>query len=364
MQNKKTRLIILITCLVLFVIALVAMASSGVKLKKKVSVGFIINGGIDETGWNGLHYQGLKSACDELELNLIVKENIAEYSGQCATAIDELVKEGASVIILTSYSYASEAETLMDKYKDVIFYCNSPGFEKPNSIGYFVRYYQARYLSGILAGLQTETNEIGYVAGFDITEVNRGINAFTLGVKRVNPDAKVYVTFSGNWDDKDSEIEAANKLINSTNLDILTYHQNQPNLAAYAEEKGLYSIGYHQPLENPSDKYLTAVICQWHTTYAELLKAFLKGNYPDNDKWWLGLETDSVTLSPYSPIVPEETRNEIEKARNEILNGKDVFSGEIYDNQGNLRCTENENISDDILFHDMEWYVDGVEIIE
>lgn len=95
-----------------------------------------------------------------------------------------------------------------------------------------------RYLSGIVAGLQTETNEIGYAAAFPISEVNRGINAFTLGVKSVNPDADVYIKWINSWVDDEAAMKTTNALLNNHNIDVLTIHTDSLAPLEIAEERG------------------------------------------------------------------------------------------------------------------------------
>ena len=352
---------ILAICVFLILVIIAVILLLGHNQEKKIKVGFIMTGYTQEKGWNGMHYQGVLKACEKLHAELLVKENVSEMTGECPRAVDELVDEGADLIILSSYNYAAEAADQFHKYKNVVFYCSSFDTDVENAIGYFVRYYQARYLAGIVAGMQTQTNEIGYVAAFDVPEVNRGISAFALGVRSVNPDAVVRVAWSGTWDDAGLETRIAQELVDHTDVDVLTYHQNQENVARVAEDNGIYSIGYHQPMEEASDRYLTAVVCDWEKTYTELLSGFIKGKESADNISWLGLETDVVGLSGYSPEVTEECAEAVEAARQRMLDGWNVFSGEIYDNQGNLRCMDGETIGDDLLLRHFDWYVNGVE---
>jgi len=326
-------------------------------------IGFVMTGSIEEHGWNGMHYDGVKAACDKLGATLLVKENVKEFSGECMEAIRELAEQGAGMVILNSYGYSEEVREFVKEYPNIDFYVNSSEYHDVNMTSYFVRMYQARYLAGIVAGMKTDTGRVGYVAAMENDEVNRGINAFSLGVKRVNPDAEVVVNWTGEWDNKEKEKQAAYELIEE-NVDVLTYHQNQANVVEVAEEEGIYSIGYHIPPDNCSDKNLTTVVCNWSIVYEEIIREFLvgKGNLKDN--YWIGLERDAVGLSEYSAAITGEIENEVEKAKQEILSGWDIFSGEIYDTNGNLRCGEKETISDTILLEQLDWFVEGVRFYE
>jgi len=336
----------------------------GSRKDEQVKVGFIISGAKDEDGWNGRHYQGIKLACEELGVELIVKENVKEYSGACEKAIRELAKDGVGMIVLSSYGYSEEVKELVAQYPEITFYASSSEHHSDNMTSYFARMYQARYLSGIIAGLKTESNVIGYVAAMPNNEVNRGINAFALGVKRVNKDARIIVSFTDAWDDEQAERKAAGRLIEEMKADVLTYHQNKTHVIAAAEEAGVYSIGFHQQFEGFSPKYLTSAVYDWRLVYRTIVREFLCGEENSRDNYWVGMEAGAVALSAYSSEVSEEIRGEVERATEEILAGKDVFSGVIYDNEGNLRCSENEIISDAELLENFNWYVEGVEFYE
>lgn len=362
-RMKKAALI----CLGLFVMAaiLVLIIRFGKNEKQDVvRVGFIMSGSMQETGWNGMHYQGVKKACSQLGAQLSVKENVAEFCGQCEPALRELAKDGAQIIFLSSYGYSEEVREVVKEYPEIVFYGNSSEYHEKNMTSYFVRMYQARYLAGIIAGMHTKSGRIGYVAAMPNNEVNRGINAFALGAVRVNPDAKVVVAWTGAWDDADSEKKAADNLIHNAQADVLAYHQNQPYAAQAADAAGIDSIGYHVAAEGLSDHYLTAVICSWEKVYYQMIREALQGKGNSDSNYWIGLEQDAVGLSDYSAGVLAAERAEVEKAREEILKGRDIFSGEIYDRDGTLRCSANETISDEVLLEQFDWYVESVEFYE
>lgn len=362
--NKQKRTALLTMFVALFVILLAVLLFAGTSISKKEKIGFIMTGSMEEEGWNGMHYEGVSAACKELKVQLLVKENVKEFQGECAPAIEDLIKQGCKMIILSSYGYPEEVKDVMEQYPEVSFYCNSFEYHGDNITSYFSRMYQARYLAGIVAGMKTKTNEIGYVAAMPAIEVNRGINAFTLGVKRVNPDAVVTVAWSDAWDDEAEERKQADHLIKDVGVDVITYHQNQPYVAEEADKLGVYSIGYHQKLANGSDKHLTAVMCDWQLTYEAIIRQYLRGNASQNKIFWVGMDENAVKLADFSDEVTKDIQKEVQKATDEILMGQDVFSGVIYDNQGNLRCKENQVIRDEGLLEQFDWYVEGVEFYE
>lgn len=368
MKNKKIKYILLILAAVVFVLTLVVILTFRGRMKneekKNIKVGFVMSGAANEEGWNGLHYEGIKSACEDLNIELIVKENIDENSGECETAIRELAADDVDIIILSSYGYAAEVKDVVKEYPDITFYSESFEYYGENLNCYFARIYQARYLSGVIAGYVSDTGVIGYVAAMPNSEVNRGINAFTIGVKRANPDAKVVVAWSNSWNDADREKQLAKELMDKENADVLAYHQNQPNVVEVAEIAGVYSIGYHEAYEGASDKFLTAVEFRWDITYNELLSDYIRGKSDVVNTYWFGLEKGTIGLTNISSAVSQDVIDEVETAKEEIISGDKIFSGVIYDNQGQLRCHEDEIIGDQVLMNSMDWYVEGVYIYE
>lgn len=362
-KNKIPQSILLVAIGVLSVILIVGILLTGNKKEEAVKVGLILTGAVDEQGWNSAHYQGVRYACDKLGTELLVKENIPEDRECCETAIHELVKDGASMIVLSSYAYPSLVKELIQSYPKVAFYGISAEYYGENMTSYFGRMYQARYLAGVLAGRMTEKNSIGYVAAMANNEVNRGINAFTLGVRSVNPEAQVHVIWTNSWDDEEKEIAAVERLLEDEEIDLITYHQNQHFVAMAADAAGVYSIGYNETEEGLSEKYLTASIWNWKELYCKIVRELLVGEANSVKRHWFGIETGAVGLGEYSSLVPEELRQEIEDVKL-WLKENSVFSNELYDNTGELRCGEGEILSDEMLLEKMDWYVEGVVLHE
>ncbi len=364
MKSKKKLFLMGLILLLIGLILAILLIAGRTTHKKDILVGFVTTGSIDEIGWNGIHYQAVQKACDNLDVKLMIKENIKEFSGTCRGAVQELIDEGASMIILNSYGYAQEIYSLIARNPQVAFYLNASEGGGENVTTYFVRMYQARYLAGIVAGKQTRSGQIGYVVAMNNSEVNRGIDAFTLGVRSVNPDAEVCVYWTGSWDDEAAEKEAVRKLVENKKIDVVTYHQNGPYVVEAAEEAGIYSIAYHQAYSDYSEKCLTAAVGNWDLVYTDLIRELVQGKGNNETNYWVGLERSAVGLAPYSSAVSEETKELVEQAIERISSGKDVFSGEIYDIDGVQRCASGEMISDEVLLDRLDWFVEGVVFYE
>ena len=332
------------------------------KTEDKVKIGVILPGALSEPGWNGAHYEGIRQACEALGAELVVCENVPEYSGKCELAVQELAECGVNAIFLESYNYPDEIGDTIRNYPEIAFYCCSSDIDAVNYTPYFARVYQARYLSGVVAGMKTETGHIGYVAAMDNNEVNRGLNAFALGVRSVNKDAKIHVMYTGSWDDSEKEMYEAETLVKECNADVLAYHQNRPFVVDAAVKLGVDVIGYNIGQVSRSPHMLTSVVSNWNMVYREIIRDYILNKEVGTDYYWIGIEKDAVSLSFYSDTVSSEIRDAVEQTKNQLLNNREVFSGLIYDNTGVVRCNDNEVMRDEILLQKMNWLVEGVEV--
>mgnify|MGYP002624294777 CR=1 FL=1 len=352
--------ILFITVVILAIVLILGENGSG---NEKTAVGCILSGGRDDTGWNSDNYRGIVDACADSGVELRVIEHVPEERDACVEAIRRLASEGCRIIFLTSYGYAEYASGIAGEYPSVIFCANSSDFTADNMIYCFARMYQGRYLAGIAAGLTTKTGITGYVAAMPNNEVNRGIDAFTLGVRSVNPSAKVLVKFTGSWDAPADE-ETAVEALAERSADVMTYHQNGDTVPRTCERLGVDLIGYHRVQEDIGGSMLTSVSCDWRRLYGLVLRDNLTGSGAFTNDSWLGLNEMTILVPEPSGNADSRAASAIAEAKERIITGKDVFSDTIYDNTGVLRCDEGETLSDRTLLTGMDWYAEGVEIIE
>ena len=332
--------------------------------KDKTKVGMILNGSISDHSWGTSHYEGLEKCVEELNLSVVYKENVPADE-ECLQVIEDLIKDGCEIIICNSFGFGEWVEKAAEKYPEVYFF-HATGTGSANNLStYFGRMYQMRYLSGIVAGLQTETNAIGYVAAFPIDEVNRGINAFTLGVRKVNPEAKVYVKFSNSWEDEALAKSATEDLLQSHEIDILAMHVDTNVPLDIAEEKGLWAIGYNYDNGDVyKNAFLTAPVWQWEEFYApRILECLQEKFYGKN--YWEDSNTGILSLAPLTDNVKDGIQAVVEAEQKKIESGGwDVFFGPVKDQDGNIRVLEGESMTDDAMLNAFDWYVEGVVIDE
>jgi len=365
MRKGKTPPLLMVIYVTLLLVTIVLVMKFGSPEESEVrKIGFITTGDMSTTGWGSENYRGLRTACNSLGMELLARDQVPEFDGSCPQAVAELVEEGAEMIILSSGGYSEEMEPYFDQYPQVAFYGAFANMNVPNLIGYSSRMYEVRYLSGIIAGMTTKTGRIGFVSTMESPEACRGINAFAIGVRRVAPDAEVVVAWAGADSTEAEDREAARALISKERVDVITYNQGQHSVIDEAEKAGLASIGYYETAADVSDRYLTCAACNWDILYEQLIREHMRGRNRHVLSDWLGLDSNAVHLTEYSPLVSQEARDEVERAIDEILAGQPIFSGEIYDNNGTLRCGDGESMSDEYLMQKMYWLVEGVRVYE
>ena len=368
-ERNLPPILVMITVFALIVVIEIFQISEP---KRHVTVGCVLVGGKADGGWNESHYKGLLDACDSNEdypCVLVVRDNVPEEEQALLAAVDDLVRDGCNVVFLTSFGYGRDMDEVAKKYSRVAFFGVSGRGEARNATSYFARLYQVRYLTGIIAGYQSRTGVLGYVAAMPNPQSIRGINAYALGMRLANPKAKLIVRFTGSWDDEDAERESV-ALLQAEGADVITYHADKPNAIKEAEARGLFSVGYDAVREIYSARFLTAALYDWEVVYKKVLGDYLSGRTNFSSGYWLGVMNengvyiDAVKLHPLSPAVSERAAAVMRWEKVRMTTDWDVFSGQIYDNEGGLRCGRGEQISDEELFLRMNWFVEGVEIYE
>ena len=327
--------------------------------EQEVVVGFIYVGPIGDGGWTYAHNEGRLFLENELGVRTLFAESVPEDEQSVINAITDMIDQGANVIFGTSFGFMDGMERISADYPEVAFlHCS--GYKTTDNMGnYFGRMYEPRYLSGIVAGLKTETNNIGYVAAFEIPEVVRGINAFTLGVQSVNPDAMVNVRWTQTWYNPATEKEAAIALLDA-GADVIAMHQDTAGPLQAAEEAGAFAIGYHTVMESYApDAYMTSPIWNFGPYYVEQVQKVIDGTWAP-EVYWGGMNDGIIALAPLTELAPAEAFTLVTEAEAAIKSGEmHPFAGPIYDNTGELRVEEGQTMTDGEMLS-FDWFVQGV----
>ena len=300
-------------------------------------VAFVYVGPVGDAGWTWAHDQGrlqLEAEVPNVETKFL--ESIPEGS-ESQRVFEELAEDGFDLIFGTSFGYMDPMLAAAEKYPDTVF-MHATGYKTSTNMGtYFGAAEEGRYLTGMAAGNATESDLVGYVAAFPIPEVLRGINAFALGVKEVNPDAKVQVVWSNTWLDANLERQAAEALLDA-GADVLAMHQDTPATGQAAEAVGAKWVGYNSDGERfAQDAWLTAPIWNWGPFYVATAEQVRNGTWV-SEQFYGDMTGGMVDIAPFGASVPQDVQDSIMERKAQIIDGSfEVFEGPIVDQDGTER---------------------------
>lgn len=334
---------------------------AGMPAVDKVRAGFVYIGPVGDAGWTFAHDQG-RRALDSLPFVEWTRyeASVPEDPALVAAAIDRLVAEGANLVFTTSYGYMDPTIEAAARHPAVAFmHCS--GFKTaPNAGTYFGREYEARFLAGLLAGGMTESGIIGFAAAFPIPEVLRGINAFTLGARSVNPEAEVRVVWTSTWYSPGIERDAAERLLDF-GADVLTMHQDSPAVLQAAEQRGKLALGYHSDMSAfAPNATLASAVWNWAPIYTKVATDLHEGTWAPEKLWW-GLDEGVVKLANIKADLPDSLLQRVAAAEAELREGRmRVFDGPIRDADGVERVPAGSTLGDAELLT-MDYLVLGVK---
>ena len=354
--------------------------------EKKLKAGFVYVGPVGDYGYTYAHDVGRKYVEKKFPwLETVFVESVAESDS--ARIVDRLVQQQkCDVVFTTSFGYMDDTVAAGKRYPDKTFmHCS--GFKRADNVGtYFGDLYQIYYLNGIMAGALTKTNKIGYVAAFPIPELIRHIDAYALGIKAANPDARLNVKWIYAWAGPGKAREAAEALI-AEGCDSLAFTEDTPAVIEVGQshtEKGkqIYTFSHYSPMQAYGvDSVVSGQLMDWGGMYAKILEDIHNKTWTNEDMWWLakekaailgGSEKDMINpkfVGALKAAMIDSTElgkisayDLVMKRYEQMKQGVDVFepfTGPINDNQGNLKIKPGEKASKDDLLSIM-YYVDNV----
>lgn len=337
----------------------VALSSAAVAADDPLKVGFVYVSPIGEAGWTWQQDIGRKQMEDALGDKVVTQyvEDVPE-GADAERVIRDLANQGNKLIFTTSFGFMNPTLKVARQFPDVKF-VHSTGYKTADNVATTnSRFYEARYLAGIIAGKMTESNVIGYVGAFPIPEVLQGINGFTMGLRSVNPDAEVRVIWANTWFDPGRERDAALALI-SQGADIVTHHTDSTATVQAAQDQGKYAVAYHSDMTKfGPDAQIAAVTHHWGDYFTEQAQAVLDGTWESTSVWG-GLAEGMAKLEGIGDMVPEDVKALVKEKEAEIIAGSfSPFTAPIIDNEGNVRLES--GVLDDDGLNNMNYYVEGV----
>jgi len=334
----------------------------------KVKVGFVYLTTPGDHGWTYAHEvarQDVEKHFGDKVVTTFV-ENVPE-GPDSARVIRELAKQGNEIIFTTSFGYMDHTIKVAKEFPNVKFEHITGYKRSPNVATGNIRFYEGRYVQGVVAGLMTKSNKIGYLASFPIPEVIQGINAFGIGLRSVNPKAEVSVIWVNSWYDPVKEADAA-KVHIAEGADILAQHTDSPAMLQTAQKAGVHGFGQSSDMKAFAPKaQLFSSVNNWGPYYISKIQQLMDGKWSTGegpDYWagntWVGMADDYLVLSPFENM-PSDVADAATKAAADIKSGKNkIFTGPIKDNSGKIRVPAGKTLNDGELFQTLDYYVDGI----
>jgi len=329
-----------------------------------LKIGFVYVTPVTDAGWTRQHDEGRKAVEAALpgKVKTTYVENVAE-GADAERVIRDLAQQGNKLIFTSSFGYMEPTLKVARDFPDVKFESITGYKTAPNVAVANARYYEGRYLAGVAAGRMTKTHVAGYVAGFPIPEVLQGINAFTLGMRSVDPKATVKVVWLDAWFDPPRERDAAMSLFNE-GVDVIAFHTGSSAVMSAAQERGKLAIAYHSDMRKVApDAQVVAVTHHWGDYYTQRARAVLDGTWKSGNVWG-GVKEGMIRVGDFGSKVPKAVQDEVLARQQDVAAGRlrpfQAVAGDVRDNEGHVVIARGQGLSDEQILN-MNWLVEGVQ---
>jgi basic membrane protein A and related proteins len=325
-----------------------------------LKIGFIYLGPVGDFGWTYQHDVARKAAVEHFgdKIKTTFVENVPE-GPDSEKVLNDLANQGHKLIFATSFGYMNYVLASAKKHSGV-FYEHATGYKRAANISnYNIRFYQARYVQGVIAGKLSKAGLAGYVGSIPVPEVVQGLNAFMLGMQSVNPKARMKFVLINSWYDPPKEGDAAKALIDQ-GCDIITQHTDSPAPLQAAASRGVKAFGQSTDMAKfAADTQLSASTDIWAPYYIKRIDEVLSNTWKSTDIWG-GFAEGMLAMSPFHNM-PDDVAALATQTVADIKSGKNkVFTGPITDQSGSVKVAAGATMDDGAL-NGMQWLVQGID---
>ncbi|MFQ5913918.1 MAG: BMP family ABC transporter substrate-binding protein [Nitrospinota bacterium] len=312
---------------------------------KKVKAALVLPGPVGDAGWNLAHMTDFKAMKKVLPSVEIRSTEMVPVGSEAERVFMAYARRGFHVIFAGSTSYTDSAVAVAKRFPELVIMVPFGYRSAPNVGNYYVRDYQVGYLAGVLAGRMTKKNIVGVVGTYPIPNIIMDLNAFAIGMRSVNPKAKLHLVWIQSWYDPAREREAADSVMD-VGADVVAQLTDSPAVQQAAERRGRYAIGMYSDMSAFAPKYhLTSRVWKWDGIFIDVVKRLNEGTWK-NDKYLWGLKEDAVALTPFNKVVPVSVRQLVEERRAALKEGRlKIFAGLIRDQKGAVRVPAGKQLS-------------------
>ncbi len=332
----------------------------------KTKVAFALLWTIDDMGWTTAHYRGIEHLKKELGDQVEVSYTEKVQAANAEQVLRGYAKAGFDIVFATTFEHMDPCVIVAQDFPKVVFeHCSGYKKNDKNMGNYFARMYQAEYLAGYMAGLMGYKN-IGTVATQPIPEPIRGINAFTLGLRKGlkesgtphDPKKVNTIVWLKSWRDATNET-LLSETLSSRGHDLIRQMADTPESAQAACRKEVPAIGYGIDVITQAPCALVSSEWSWGVYYVDAVKRVMAGKWKPAENWW-GFEKKGIKLSSFHSSVPEKVKQQVLAEKTLLEKGTDnIFAGPIKDQTGKVKIPADQKISDPDLLT-MRWLVEGV----
>jgi basic membrane protein A len=324
-------------------------------------IGALYGGPITDAGYNQAFHESIMAIKENIPcVEIIEAENVPDEAG-ATTTMENMIGQGAKMIIATAFNHQYPALELSNKYPDVIFE-HAGGWEMgANFANFYGNPPDAWYLMGTAAAKMTQTKKLGFVAAFPLGWTLTFANAFELGAQSVDPEVQTFVAYTFGWGDSAKEADTTNSLINQ-GVDVITMHVDSPaTVIGTAESRGVFSIGFQSlAAQQFAPEYWITGSGFWLGDKLTWLASNVIAGTWEPIFLRCGMESDCIRIAPFGPKVPQDVQDYVNQVKADLIAGKIVvFKGPIVDQDGNVKVAEGEVLSADVM-GSVDWFVKGI----
>ena len=322
--------------------------------------GFVYVGPVADFGWSHQHDLGRQAAQKAIgdKLKTTYVESVKE-GPDSERVIRELATGGNGIIFTTSFGFMNPTIKVAKQFPAVKFeHCT--GYKRAVNVAtYNIRFYEGRYIQGVIAGKVSKSGVVGYIGSVPIPEVVMGMNAFIQGMRTVNPQGKIKLVWINGWYDPGKESDAAKALIDQ-GADIIAQHTDSAAPLQVAEQRGVHGFGQASDMIKFAPKaQLTSSVDHWDEYYTQRIQAAMDGSWTTQDIWG-GLKAGMLHMAPWTNM-PDDVAAAAQAAEDGIKSGSIViFKGPINDQSGKIKVADGAQLTDDDILG-MNWLAEGIE---
>lgn len=343
------------------VTAVAAVSGAPLRAQEPLKIGFIYVGPVGDMGWSYQHDQSRQAAEKALDGKVVTTyiESVPE-GPDAERALTQLALQGNKLIFATSFGYMDAVQNVAKKFPDVKFE-HATGYKRAENVGtYDARFYESRAVQGVLAGLMTKTNKIGYIGSFPIPECVQGVNAAFIAAREVNPQVEMKVVWAYTWFDPAKEADAAAALI-AEGCDVIMQHTDSTAPQAKAQEAGnIYTFGQASDMSAfaPMPR-IASTIDNWAPYYTKRFQDAVNGTW-ESDATWGGIDSGMVEVGEITSAVPDDVKARALAMKDKIAAGYSIFTGPLNKQDGSEWLADDE-VADDATIAGMNFYVEGIK---